>query len=92
MDHGLKSVLITYCMSRVIAADANSNCFKKSIARESSAISVNDMFTGSLSSSPNVSLWRKNTTMLEIHTIKYMMMENRLMGAVIFCKKFFGKI
>ena len=85
-------MLIKYCIIRVITADANSNCFKKSIARESSAISVNDIFTGSLSSSPNVSLWRKNTTMLEIHTIKYMMMENRLMGAVIFCKKFFGKI
>ena len=92
MDHGLKSVLITYCIIRVIAADANSNCFKKSIARETSAISVNDMFTGSLSSSPNVSSWRKNTTMLEIHAIKYMTMEKMFIGAFIFCKKFFGKI
>jgi hypothetical protein len=79
-------------MNRVMIRDANSNCFKNNMIIERIAITVNETLTGSLSSSPNVSLWRKNTTMLEIHAIKYMMMEKMFMGAVIFCKKFFGKI
>ena len=79
-------------MNRVMIRDANSNCFIKSMMRERIIIIVNETLTGSLSSSPNVSLWRKNTIMLEIQTIKYMMMEKMFMGAVIFCKKFFGKI
>jgi len=79
-------------MNRVMTRDANSNCFIKSMMIERIAIIVNDTLIGSLSSSPNVSLWRKNMMIMEIHDIKYMMMENIFIGAVIFCKKFFGKI
>ena len=79
-------------MIRVINLDANSNCFINSMMNERSAIIVNETLIGSLSSSPNVSSWRKNTTILEIQRIIYVTMEKMFMGAVIFSKKFFGKI
>ena len=92
IDHGLNSVPIKYWIIRVIILDPNSNCFKKSMMRESSAIIVNDIFTGSLSSSPNVSSCRKKTMIADIHSTIYIMIEKMFMGAVMFCKKLLGKI
>ena len=92
MDHGLNSVLIKYWIKRVINPAANWYCFKNSSSRENNAIIEKVIFMGSLSSSPNASLWRKNTIMLEIHTMRYNAIEKMFMGALIFCKKFLGKI
>ena len=79
-------------MIRVIIEDAKSVCLKNSRKIERIAIIVKNIFTGSCSSSPKVSSWRKNTMIADIHNTKYITMEKMLMGAVIFCKKFFGKI
>jgi hypothetical protein len=72
--------------------DANPVCLKNSRKKERIAIIVKNIFTGLYSSSPNVSSWRKNTIIADIHNTKYIMIENMFMGAVIFWKKFFGKI
>jgi hypothetical protein len=72
--------------------DAIPVCLKNSRKKERIAIIVKNIFTGSCSSSPNVSSWRKNTIIADIHSTIYIMIENTLMGAVIFWKKFFGKI
>jgi hypothetical protein len=72
--------------------DENSVCLKNNRKKERIAIIVKNIFTGSCSSSPNVSSWRKNTTIADIHSTIYIMIEKTLMGAVIFWKKFFGKI
>ena len=79
-------------MIRVIIEDAKSVCLKNSKKAERIAIIVKNIFTGLYSSSPIVSSWRKNTIIADIHSTKYIMIENMLMGAVIFWKKFFGKI
>ncbi len=78
-------------MIRVMIEDASPVCLKNSRKNERIAIIVKNIFTGSCSSSPNVSSWRKNTIIADIHNTKYIMIEKMLMGAVIFCK-FFGKI
>jgi hypothetical protein len=72
--------------------DANSDCLNNSRKKERIAIIVKNIFTGLCSSSPKVSSWRKNTTNADIHSTKYIMIEKMFMGAVIFWKKFFGKI
>ena len=92
MVDGLNSGLIKYWIIRVIIEDAKSVCLKNSITRESNAIIVKSIFTGLYSSSPNVSSWRKNTIIADIHSVTYIMTEKMFMGAVTFCKKFFGKI
>jgi hypothetical protein len=56
------------------------------------AMTVNDIFTGSPSSSPKVASCLKNTIMLDIQRITYMMIEKIFMGALKLSVKFFGNI
>ena len=79
-------------MIRVIMEDAKSVCLKNNRNKEIIEIIVKNIFTGSYSSSPNVLSWRKNTIIADIHNTKYIMIEKMFIGAVIFWKKFFGKI
>jgi hypothetical protein len=72
--------------------DAIPVCLKNSRKKERIAIIVKNIFTGSCSSSPNVSSWRKNTINADIHNTKYRMIEKIFMGAVIFWKKLLGNI
>jgi hypothetical protein len=72
--------------------DAKVVCLKNNRKKERIAIIVKNIFTGSCSSSPKVSSWRKNTMIADIHSTKYIMIEKMFMGAVIFCKKLLGNI
>jgi hypothetical protein len=62
------------------------------IIKDKTAMTVKEIFTGSPSSSPKVASCRKNTIMLEIQSIVYMMIENIFIGALILSVKLYGNI